>query len=493
MLQVLCWIEPSLAEFPWYESPPLASVDRARQLLVQLDAADNHGVTPLGRRIAALPVHPRIGRLLIEADRQGCLEQAALAAALLSERDPFLRTDPRQGAATLGARRRPSEHSKSDVLDRVQALSHFDQTGVEEFEFGRLNTSAARNLFRSRDQLMRAIDERAGHKSRQKARKPRESAFLRSLLVAYPDRLARRREPGSRRGVMVGGRGVRLADESALGDEELYVCVDVDAGGSEALVRQASAVERTWLPPNQISTQTVMQFDDATEKVMAVRRESFSGLILEESQIQLPGGDAVAQCLTEAASARLDRVLPSDDIDFASFMARIGCLMQWLPELELPPMGQEQLRALLSQLATGRRSFAELRQAPWLDSVKGLFTWQQLQTVEREAPERIEVPSGSRISLQYEPGRPPILAVRIQEVFGMLETPRIARGRVRVLMHLLAPNMRVAQVTDDLARCWANAYLQVRKDLRARYPKHSWPEDPYTAQPQQRPGRKSSS
>jgi len=171
-------------------------------------------------------------------------------------------------------------------------------------------------------------------------------------------------------------------------------------------------------------------------------------------------------------------------------MARAGCLAQWLPELELPRLDEEQLRLLMPQLAAGRRSFAELRQAPWLDTVKGLFTWQQHQTIEREAPESIEVPSGRRIALQYEPGRPPILAVRIQELFGMLQTPRVARGRVPVLMHLLAPNMRVAQVTDDLASFWANTYLQVRKDLRARYPKHAWPEDPYTAMPQRRPGRK---
>src|SRR5206468_867758 len=123
-------------------------------------------------------------------------------------------------------------------------------------------------------------------------------------------------------------------------------------------------------------------------------------------------------------------------------------------------------------------------------AMKGLFTWQQLQGIDREAPERIEVPSGSRIAVQYEVGRPPVLAVRIQEVFGLLQTPRIAGGRVPVLMHLLAPNMRVAQVTDDLASFWANTYSLVRKDLRARYPKHSWPEDPYTAEARRRPGKK---
>ena len=136
------------------------------------------------------------------------------------------------------------------------------------------------------------------------------------------------------------------------------------------------------------------------------------------------------------------------------------------------------------------RSFADLRKAPWLHAVKSLFTYPHLQLIEREAPERIEVPSGSRIAVQYEVGRPPILAVRIQEVFGLLDTPRLAGGKVPVLMHLLAPNMRVAQVTDDLRSFWTNTYALVRKDLRNRYPKHSWPEDPFTAQPQRRPQRK---
>jgi ATP-dependent helicase HrpB len=161
-----------------------------------------------------------------------------------------------------------------------------------------------------------------------------------------------------------------------------------------------------------------------------------------------------------------------------------------MPELRLPTLDDEQLRGLLPQLVAGRRSLVELRQAPWLHALKSLFDWQQLQTIEREAPERIEVPSGSRITLTYEIGRPPVLAVRIQELFGLRETPRVAGGRVSVLVHLLAPNMRVAQVTDDLASFWANTYALVRKDLRARYPKHAWPEDPHTALAQRRPGKR---
>jgi ATP-dependent RNA helicase HrpB len=204
----------------------------------------------------------------------------------------------------------------------------------------------------------------------------------------------------------------------------------------------------------------------------------------------LPSGEEVASALALAAAERLDSVFPSDNAAVAGFRARVHCLAEWMPNLNLPPLDDDQLRGLLPQLTTGRRSLAELRHAPWLDAMKGLFGWQQLQAIDREAPERIEVPSGSRIALQYEPGRPPILAVRIQEVFGLLQTPRIAGGRVAVLMHLLAPNMRVAQVTNDLASFWATTYALVRKDLRARYPKHAWPEDPFTAQPQRRPGRK---
>src|SRR5574342_138077 len=139
----------------------------------------------------------------------------------------------------------------------------------------------------------------------------------------------------------------------------------------------------------------------------------------------------------------------------------------------MPPLDEAQLKELLPQLCYGRRSLAEVRRGQWLEAIRDQLTWPQRQALERETPERIEVPSGSRIAVHYEPGRPPVLAVQIQEVFGLLETPRIAGGRVPVLLHLLAPNQRVAQVTDDLASFWAKTYALVRKDLRARYPKHA--------------------
>jgi ATP-dependent RNA helicase HrpB len=480
LLQVLCWIEPEVATFPWYEPPPTGAIERARQLLERLGAADSSGITPLGRQIATLPAHPRIGRLLIEGERLGVLTEMALAAALLSERDPFIRSPH-----LPGQRRGATVRSRSDVLDRVQALLQFENSGATFSDVGEVNRSAAMHILRTREQLMRLMENRGGGPAADS-----EEAFLRSLLAAYPDRLARRREAGSRRGLMVGGRGVRLADELALGDEELYLCVDVDGASSEALVRQASAVDRSWLPPERIVTEMLLEFDDSSGKVIARRRVVFDGLVLEESPASIPAnGDAVL-VLCDAAATRLGQAFPSAESEAGSFRVRVQCLAVWMPDLKLPHLNDDQLRQLLPQVAVGRRSLAELRAAPWLHAMKGLFTWQQLQVIDREAPERIEVPSGSRIAVQYELGRPPILAVRIQEIFGLLETPRIAGGRVPVLMHLLAPNMRVTQVTEDLTSFWANTYALVRKDLRARYPKHAWPEDPYTATAEHRPKRK---
>ena len=163
---------------------------------------------------------------------------------------------------------------------------------------------------------------------------------------------------------MVGGRGVRLAEQVALGDEELYVSIDVDASSGEALVRQASAVERSWLPAEKMVSETIVEFDDTTEKITAKKRVSFGSLILEESQAALPGEEAIAAALAAAGAARLDRAFPADDRDVVGFRTRVQCLSQWMPDLKLSSLDDEQLRILLPQLALRRRSLAELRRAP---------------------------------------------------------------------------------------------------------------------------------
>jgi ATP-dependent helicase HrpB len=484
VLQLLTLGELDVEHFPWLDPPPAATVAQARTLLRRLGAIDDAGVTDLGRTLARLPAHPRLARLLVEGHRLSCPGRAALAAALLAERSPFQRP--------LGRNRAPGKlHvTSSDVLDVVEVLEAFDRgerVGEE------LNRTAARFVLRARDQLERSV--------RQELDPPKptpgqgwvlesDEGLLRALFAAFPDRLARRRNPGGARGVMVGGRGVKLAPTSGVTASELFLCIDVDAGQAESVVRQASAVERDWLPPDKITTTVEVAFDPATERVTARKRTRFEDLTLDDVPAALPDDEEVTRVVATAAAEQWDRIKPADDSPAGRYLVRIRCLREWIPELTLPAFDESDLRELLTWLAPGAKSFADLRYADWLGGIQGRLTHQQRQAVEREAPERIAVPSGCHLALHYEVGRPPVLAVRIQELFGLADTPRVAGGRVKVLLHLLAPNHRPQQVTDDLASFWANTYPQVRKDLRGRYPKHAWPEDPLAAAPEHRPRRK---
>jgi ATP-dependent helicase HrpB len=313
-----------------------------------------------------------------------------------------------------------------------------------------------------------------------------DGALLRSIHAAYADRLCRRRAPGDPRGVMADGAGVRLDAGSGVLDAELFVAVSIEGAAdgerAERLVRIASAVRREWLPEDGIVTEEERVFDEGRETVVAVRRTALRRLTLDEVREGAPRDARTAEVLAAAAAERLDRALDLSAPAVAGLLARVRSLQNWMPELGLPVFDEEEIRDLLPALAAGRRSFEELRRAPLLDHLRGRLGWEGAQVLDRFAPERLAVPSGSRIRLAYEPGRPPVLAVRIQQMFGARETPTVAGGRVKVLLHLLAPNGRPQQVTDDLPSFWANTYERVRKDLRARYPKHAWPErgsDPF--------------
>ncbi len=471
VLQLLGLGEADATRFPWPEPPAAAALARSLELLRCLGAADDNGVTQLGRALARMPVHPRLGRLLVEGRRLGCPERAALAAALLSERDPFPRAESGPRHATA-----------SDVLDRVEALEAFERGATP----AALNRAAARFVLRARDQLMRSA---VGQAVPDGSRLPADEALMRALFAAFPDRLARRREPGGNRGVMVGGRGVRLAPSSGVTEPELFLCVEADAGGAEALVRQASAVRREWLPAERLTSAVEVSFHPALERVEGRKRLRYEGLVLEDVPAE-PDADTAARVLAAAAIEQIERVLPPTDSPAGAYRTRVRCLREWMPELGIPALAADGLNEVVTGLCHSCRSFGDLRGADWLGAIQGLLTHEQRRAVEVHAPERLEVPSGSKIALRYEETRPPVLAVRVQEVFGLRETPRVAGGRVRVLLHLLAPNYRPQQVTDDLASFWANTYPRVRKELRARYPKHAWPEDPLSAAPERRPRRK---
>jgi ATP-dependent helicase HrpB len=479
-LELLAWGESDLAGFPFFEKPEPAALERALELLDDLGAVKQGALTPLGKLLAQLPVHPRLGRLIVEGRKRGETRRAALLAALLSERDIVFRPTearPVQAAAS----------TESDLIDRLEAIETFTARGYAETVLGPVDGGRARGVLRVGQQLLEAAEKRLSALPEGDFEEDSNETLRRCLLAAYPDRVAKRREPGGRRVVLAGGRGAKLAEMSSVHGGDLLLAVELDGGAagerSEALIRQASSIEAEWLEGKE--TRTEAFFDPVRERVVGLRRTYYRDLAIAESEVD-PGPREAEKKLAEAAAGALDRALPLADPEVESWLARVRSLAGWMPELGLPSFGEGELKELLPELAAGRRSFAELKKAPLLATLENQLPWKLRQELERLAPARLEVPSGSAIRLAYEPGKSPILAARIQELFGWAETPRIAAGRVPVLLHLLAPNYRPQQVTQDLASFWKNTYPEVRKELAHRYPKHSWPLDPWTATPQRK-------
>ena len=412
------------------------------------------------QRLASLPTHPRLARLLVEGQRLGIGSTTAQIAALLSERRA---SAPRQ-------HRGPPAQSDLSV-----ALSE---------RGGGAQPRTVERLAKRLAALVSKTTPRAGG-----ADVSPDEALGRAVLAAWPDRVARRREPGDARALMVGGRGVRLDRSSMVREAELFVCIDPDDSAtgprSEAVVRTASAVQPDWLETRQ---ETTSVWERERLQARTVTRVCYRDLVLIERSAKADA-QSDAELLSRQAARSMERVLPNDP-ELERFRARLAAAHRFAPHLDLPDGSIGWLATLLPDLCKGKRSFAELKASKWLPIAKASIGKAALYTLEQHLPERMAVPSGSSVRLDYPTEGPPVLAVRIQEVFGWTETPRLLGDRLIVRMHLLAPNGRPQQITEDLRGFWTSAYPEIRKELRARYPRHAWPEDPLSATPQRRPTRR---
>lgn len=477
VLQLAGFGETDVAAFPWLDPPSDEAIESAQTLLQRLGALDDFGITALGKRMLTLPVHPRLARLLIAGEQLGVAARVAVTAALLSERDPFRAGQQTKLKTIRGGGKAPriGTDGRSDVVDQLSRLERF----AEGRDDPAINQAAARQVFRVAEQLAGMLDGGTGPQA--VAGEASDTAIMRALLAAYPDRLARRRSRGSDRALTAGGKGVKLSGESNVRDGELFLAIDVHQATGDAKVRKASMVEFEWLEPSEFDERDECFFHPTLKQIAARRRTYWNGLLLNETPIERADEDQSQQLLYEHAIRNWERVFPAEDLRLQSLLARLRCLRRWNPDLDLPPCDTAQLHEVCLQLCRGRKSFQELQAAPWADHVAGQLTYEQQQTLDAQAPQRIQVPSGNQVEIEYCEGKPPVLAVRLQELFGWQQTPRIAGGRVPLLLHLLGPNRRPQQVTEDLASFWENTYPQVRKDLRRRYPKHHWPEDPRIA------------
>jgi ATP-dependent helicase HrpB len=478
VLSLRLWGVSDPRAFGWYEAPDNATLAQAEQLLEMLGAVERaHGgaITELGKRMARLPVHPRIGRLLLAGVDAGEPGLAASVAAILSERD-FVRRE--RDFHARGARTRTA----SDLFDRLELL----ERGHEHRDD--IDRNGRRAVLRVRDELLRVTRRMAP--SRGTPGEGDEGTLLRKLaLLAYPDRVCRRRESDPAAGAMVGGGGVRLAPESGVRDGPLFLALDARsderARSKEATVHLASSIDEAWLGElfsEQLVTDTALRFDPASRRVVAQRQVRYRDLVLRESK---EGGGSVEPHLAGPilALALLPeaRDLLTKNEHARPLLARLAFVRKHVPEKPWPdPTDDASLRELTEIACANRQRAEDIR---WADALVSMLVYPLDRDLEKLAPTSIDVPTGSNIRLDYDVATAPVLAVRLQELFGLPDTPRIAGGRVPVVLHLLGPNYRPVQVTDDLASFWKNTYPQVRKDLRARYPKHSWPDNPLDADP----------
>jgi len=416
----------------WLDAPPRPHVEQAGGLLRQLGA---EGAT--GREMARYPLHPRLSRLVLEARRRGVAEDGCTAAALLSAGERLVA--------------QPDHASRSDLLILLEAEWE-PRTG----------------------QIVRQL-RRLVNPPRQKTRN--DDALLISILTAFPDRVARRRQ-GSELQLAAGGPA-QLAPYSTVNDAEFLVAVEAEFRREQKapLVRLASAVEPEWLVdlfPERVRETSELVWNRGAERVEMVTALRFDEIAIEERR-QVPGADAAGELLArKAIEAGLERFV--DRAELEGYLARRNFASE---HADLPlPDTEEALRAA----AFGLKSFAELHAALADGGLARAFD-QQLsgparRRFEEIAPQRLRLPGGRQVTIHYEAGQPPWIASRLQDFFGMRETPAIAGGKVPLVVRLLAPNQRPVQTTTDLTGFWQRLYPQVRKELSRRYPRHRWPEDP---------------
>ena len=501
LLAIHAWGCRNPQEFGWYESPPVPAIEAANHLLTMLGALEDEQITPLGQLMLQLPVHPRIARLLIAASAWNLEELGIACASVIEEKDVFLSGATPGGKPPSLHRGRVQEAGvRSDLEERIEAVQFAEAQGYSQQVQARgIDTSAARRVVMVQEDLRRVMrrirDSAASLFPPIPSAHPDHDAIDVLPLMAYPDRVCRRRDNDPTAGVMVGGRGVRLDPSSRVLEGQFFLAIrlrDDRRGRSaarEARVQMACAIEPDWLhalSPHDVQEERIVRFDPERGRAIRSVATRYHDLTLREQTHGVVDPEEASQALADALAAEAETILKSDP-EAKTYLNRIAFLREH--SSKIPKLGPAELEEILRQACVGRTTVKQVREQSFAPSITRFLGHEAYRLVQELAPEFLVVPSGNRISIQYEEGQPPTLAVRLQELFGWQDTPRIAGARVPLLLEILGPNYRPVQLTSDLRSFWTNTYHQVRKDLRGRYPKHDWPEDPWTAQPSSRPRR----
>ncbi|MDF1529862.1 MAG: ATP-dependent helicase HrpB, partial [Sedimenticola sp.] len=462
VLELALWGVSSPTELQWLDLPPAGTFAQAQALLQHLDALDaQNRITPAGRRMVGLALHPRLAHMLLNARSETDL--ALDLAGLLSERDIL--------------RKRTGESFGIDMEERVQLLTEWRNGGKSGGAYRLLDPQACLQVDRAVKQWRRRL--------------PQQQPVAESLMLgvggllslAFPDRIAQRSKGTDCRYLLASGRAVNLPSGDPLLRHDYLVVAAMDAGkrdGRAYLAASTSIDQIRETQAMQIENHSLVTWDGSTKSVLAREEERLGALILSTQLLSNPDKELTCQAMISGVRQMgLNSLVWSDSL--LQWRERVASLREWQPDDGWPDLSDssllERMEEWLAPWLGGITKADQLKKLDLGGLLNSLLSWEQQQRLDRLAPVYLDMPSGTRKRLTYHAGHVPVLAVRLQELFGLQQTPTVCNGSVQVMLHLLSPAQRPIQVTQDLAGFWQRTYAEVRKELKGRYPKHYWPED----------------
>lgn len=488
-----------LRKFRWLEKPDEISLTHAEELLEDLgalkairpagqgtdgqkpeDAVPSYPsqITAIGRKMLAFPLHPRYARMLLAAQEYQCVHQACLVAALTQGRDLLIRNVGRDVESAredlLG------ERATSDfwILMRAWNYAANNQFRLDACRKLGIHAVTARQVGPLLEQFLR-IARAEGLDTAPRVVK--DEALQKCILIGFSDRVTRRLDQGTLRCELVHNRRGVLARESVVQRSPLFVTAEIrEVEGRDrevnTILSLATAIEIEWLRelfPDDINSDLHVQFDAQQKRVLAAELLRFRDLALAAKRVDPPPADAAARLLTdEVMAGRL--LLPNWDHSVDQWLARLDLLCRQCPELLLPAITDDDRKAIIEQLCHGAASYKDIKEREVKPIVMSWLSTTQRELLDKHAPERLTLPNARTPKVNYEPGKSPYISLRIQELYDVNQTPKIAMGRVPVTVHILTPGMKPIQVTQDLANFWREHYPKIKSELARKYPKHFW-------------------
>ena len=466
-------------EFDWYEAPTEESKQRAIAMLQNLGALHpaSQQITDLGRKMSAFPLHPRFSRMLLTAAELGCLEDAALCAAIEQGRDLLIRS-------SQTTRKQEEFFERSDITEFQPLIRAFEKAAALNFDpaacapYG-IHARASFEAMRSRDQIMRLCERMRLENSKLETQNLNSEMLAKSLLSAFSDHLGVETSSGSKVYQLAGGYRGHLEKDCHIKAPALLAAAEIAEIQGKALqvkLNLVTHVEEEWIRelfPADITSGHRAVFDAVNRRVMNREETRFRDLVLHSRERGEPDLDQAAELLAdEVIAGRLQ--LPNWNERTEQWITRLACLAEWMPELEMPVVGDEDRRLLIAQMCHGATAYRQIKDRTPDAALSSWLSSRQREMLEKYAPDRVKLSNGKTPRVEYRKNAPPQISVILQQLYDMNENPRIAGGKVTVLVEILAPNQRPVQVTADIGNFWKTSYAAVKTQLKGRYPRHEW-------------------